>query len=382
MKIIILILTLFVSLTVCGQTTLYSEDFSNDWKKGAITYGGVTPSQPTDNNWSWVNVGSPDNDGGSASSWNDMSFIDGAAVMSTNGATSSTLAFRWNDVNNGSSGNRVDWYSKIITGNYSSISLSIDYVIGNGSSANSVYVYYIINGGTPVLFGSSVNQSSSSGTFTISSLSCTTSIQIYAKAITRDFNASYVLIDNVSITGNVALPIELLYFKPKYEDDIVKLRWSTASEHNNDYFTIEKSYDGFTYEVIKTIPGAGNSTHVINYYEEDRSFTSSIVYYRLKQTDFDGQFVRTDWESVFIDKKVTELEITPNPFDQELNITFISEINGVKTLKLTDLIGNVVYQEDIMVFNGINNLKIKLNPLSRGVYLLNFDKMSFKIEHY
>lgn len=382
MKFIFILLIILNPSIIYGQTTLYSEDFSNDWKKGAITYGGVTPSQPTDGNWSWVNVGSPDNDGGSASSWNDMSFIDGAAVMSTNGATSSTLAFRWNDVNNGSSANRVDWYSKIITGNYSSISLSIDYAIGNGSSANSVYVYYIINGGTPVLFGSSVNQSTASGTFTISSLNCTTSIQIYAKAITRDFNASYVLIDNVSITGSVALPIELLYFKPKYEDDIVKLIWSTASEHNNDYFTIEKSYDGFIYEVIKTIPGAGNSTHVINYYEEDRSFTSSIVYYRLKQTDFDGQFVRTDWESVFIDKKVTELEITPNPFDQELNITFISEINGVKTLKLTDLIGNVVYQEDIMVFNGINNLKIKLNPLSRGVYLLNFDKMSFKIEHY
>lgn len=178
-----------------------------------------------------------------------------------------------------------------------------------------------------------------------------------------------------------ALPIELLYFKPKYEDDIVKIRWSTASEHNNDYFTIEKSYDGINYEVIKTVPGAGNSTHVIDYYEEDRVFVSSIVYYRLKQTDFDGKYVRTDWESVFIDKKVTDLEIRPNPFDQELNISFISDINGIKTLNLTDLIGNVVYQEDIMVFDGVNNIKIKLNTLSRGVYLLNFDKMSFKVEH-
>lgn len=179
------------------------------------------------------------------------------------------------------------------------------------------------------------------------------------------------------------LPIELLYFKPKYEDDIVKLRWSTASEHNNDYFTIEKSYDGIMCEVIKNVPGAGNSTHVIDYYEEDRSLlTSSIVYYRLKQTDFDGKFVRTDWESVFIDKQVTNLEINPNPFDQELNITFISEINGIKTLNLTDLIGNVVYHEDIMVFDGVNHVKIKLNTLSCGVYLLNFNKMSFKVEHY
>ena len=121
-------------------TTIYTEDFSNDWKKGAITYGGITPSQPTDGNWSWVSVGSPTNDGGSAGSWNDMAFIDGAAVMSTNGATSSTLAFRWNDVNNGSTSNRVDWYSKTITGAYTTITASLAYVIGNGSASNSISV--------------------------------------------------------------------------------------------------------------------------------------------------------------------------------------------------------------------------------------------------
>ncbi len=193
---------LFLPVVVYGQiVTLYTEDFSNDWKKGAITYGGITPSQPTDGNWSWSNVGSPDNDGGSASSWNDMGFIDGAAVMSTNGATSSTLSFRWNDVNNGSTSNRVDWFSKTITGSFMSITTSLDYVIGNGSNANSVWAYYQIDGGTWTLFGSSVNQSSASGTFTSGTLSCSSSIKIKVEALTRDNNASYVTIDNVLITG-------------------------------------------------------------------------------------------------------------------------------------------------------------------------------------
>jgi len=202
MKNIVLTICLFIALLSNGQIiTLYTEDFSNDWKKGAITYGGVTPSQPTDGNWSWVSVGSPDNDGGSAGSWDDMAFIDGAAVMSTNGATSSTLAFRWNDVNNGSTANRVDWYSKSITGAYMSITASLTYAIGNGSASNSIWAYYQIDGGTWTLFGSSVNQSTSSGTFTSSTLSCTSSIKLKVVAQTRDYNASYVTIDNVQVTG-------------------------------------------------------------------------------------------------------------------------------------------------------------------------------------
>lgn len=208
MKKITLILALLVCVFTYSQvTTIYTEDFSNDWKKGAITYGGITPSQPTDGNWSWINVGSPDNDGGSASSWDDMGFIDGAAVMSSNGSTTSTLSFRWNDVNNGSTSNRVDWYSKSITGAYSTITASLTYAIGNGSSANSVWAYYKIDGGAWTLFGSSTSQSTASGTFTSSTLSCNTSIQISVTALTRDYNSAYVTIDNVQITAcSVVVP--------------------------------------------------------------------------------------------------------------------------------------------------------------------------------
>ena len=201
-KFLLAVIFVLTNIVAFSQvTTIYSEDFSNDWKKGAITYGGITPAQPTDGNWSWVSVGSPTNDGGSAGSWNDMAWIDGAAVMSTNGATSSTLAFRWNDVNNGSTSNRVDWYSKTITGAYTTITASLAYVIGNGSASNSIWVYYQIDGGVWTLFGSSVNQSTASGTFTSSTLSCSSSIKIKVEALTRNSNSAYVTIDNVQITA-------------------------------------------------------------------------------------------------------------------------------------------------------------------------------------
>ena len=481
MKHTFLIIYLFISFLSCSQIiTLYSEDFSNDWKKGAITYGGITPAQPTDGNWSWTNVGSPDNDGGSATSWDDMGFMDGAAVMSTNGSNSSTLAFRWNDVNNGSTSNRVDWYSKTISGAYGSITASLGYVIGNGSSGNSIWAYYQIDGGSWTLFGSSTNQSSASGTFTSSTLSCSSSIKLKVEALTINTNSAYVTMDNVSIVGCVVvvpsvsissstnnicvgtsvtftatptnggssptyqwknngvnvgsggstytssslangdvitcvmtsnascanptiatsnsitnvvnsltvggtvsssqdvninqspndiyltgnngsvvkwvsspdnsfttttdilitnttltssdmgpitndtyyravskngscseamssfvkmttvtpLPVELLEFKAVAYENYNYLTWSTASESNNDYFTIEETWCGVNFYSISNIKGAGNSTTKLFYEYYDYNILNGIKYYRLKQTDYDGKFKHSEIISV------------------------------------------------------------------------------------
>jgi len=319
MRFILILFMICLPVLVHGQT-IYFEDFSDDWKKGAITYGGVTPSQPTDGNWSWVNVGSPDNDGGSASSWNDMAFIDGAAVMSTNGSNSSTLAFRWNDVNNGSTTNRVDWYSKEMFGDYTAVSISLDYGIGNGSSANSIYAYYIIDGNTPVLFGSKVNQTSATGTFTISSLSASISIKIYVKVITRDNNASYVFIDNVTITGATSLPIELLYFRGRHTDDGNILEWETATETNNNYFTINRSGYPIVWNDITHIDGVGTSSFSHKYIYIDKEYLNEITYYYLSQTDFDGQYKNYDIISVDNRRLVPQLIRITNVLGQDVDI--------------------------------------------------------------
>ena len=294
MKPIYLILSLLVCVYTYSQvTTIYTEDFSNDWKRGAITYGGITPAQPSDGNWSWVNVGSPDNDGGSAGTWNDMAFIDGAAVMSSTGSTASTLSFRWNDVNDGSTSNRVDWYSKSITGAYTTITASLAYAIGNGSSANSVWSYYKIDGGAWTLFGSSINQSTASGTFTSSTLSCNTSIQLLVTALTRNNNSAYVTIDNIQITAQavvVSLPINLLYFKGLAGDRQNNLYWTTASELNNNYYTIYYMNNAnLVWTDIAKVAGVGTSLFTTKYNIVVPYDYLGINYYMLEQTDFDGK---------------------------------------------------------------------------------------------
>jgi hypothetical protein len=96
----------------------------------------------------------------------------------------------------------------------------------------------------------------------------------------------------------IALPIELLYFNVDKREGYNHLTWSTSSEHNNDYFNIEKTQDGVIYYNISTINGSGSSNNQSYYEYDDYDVNGDINYYRLKQTDFDGVFKYHDIISV------------------------------------------------------------------------------------
>ena len=90
------------------------------------------------------------------------------------------------------------------------------------------------------------------------------------------------------LCGDVSLPIELLSFSCHEQDAALFLLWSTASELNNDFFTIERSFDGVDFSQEAIIEGAGNSDVVLNYRYELPNPPIGVSYYRLRQTDFDG----------------------------------------------------------------------------------------------
>lgn len=89
---------------------------------------------------------------------------------------------------------------------------------------------------------------------------------------------------------NTPLPVELLYFDGSSYPSFNLLKWSTASEHNSDYFEIERSIDGNVWKVVGSKLASGNSTAVINYSYLDSFDDFVIHYYRLKQFDYDGQY--------------------------------------------------------------------------------------------
>ena len=108
-------------------------------------------------------------------------------------------------------------------------------------------------------------------------LSCGT--QLYGEA--EDYK--------LSIIAPTGLPIELLTFTGEPYNDDVLLEWSTASEYNNNYFFIEKTYDGVKWEKIKEVNAAGFSTVKMDYITIDENPRNGLNYYRLTQVDFDGQ---------------------------------------------------------------------------------------------
>ncbi len=119
--------------------------------------------------------------------------------------------------------------------------------------------------------------------------------------------------------GNV-LPIELIAFNASAAGSEVHLNWSTASELNNDYFTVERSKDGLSWEEVVRVDGAGNSIHRLDYSSVDKRPYAGLSYYRLKQTDFDGQYSISKVVSVVVDAVDKHLLYVVNTIGQKVDI--------------------------------------------------------------
>lgn len=184
---------------------------------------------------------------------------------------------------------------------------------------------------------------------------------------------------DIKFCTSVVLPIELIYFKPTYKNGIVNLEWSTATEHNNDYFTIEKSIDGEDFQSIGTVKSVGESTKLNSYHFEDNRLENSVIYYRLKQTDIDGRYTTSDIESVLI-KNESNISFYPNPVKDEINLIYDSNQNSDKTINIFDYKGLLIFSNVFKIKEGYNDIHLELSNLKPGVYIIKVDDMVKKFE--
>lgn len=176
-----------------------------------------------------------------------------------------------------------------------------------------------------------------------------------------------------SITPENPLPVELVYFDAlkKETEREVELIWQTNSERDNDYFTIERSENGISFELLEVVDGAGTSNSILNYGILDKQPYSNITYYRLKQTDFNGLYSFSEIKSVELSRS-SEFDVYPNPnkgkFLTLKNINFIEETD----IAITDIAGRTIYRNHFSASNSINGqTKIEFeNVLSPGDYLI------------
>ncbi len=161
-----------------------------------------------------------------------------------------------------------------------------------------------------------------------------------------------------------SLPIELLNFNLVKNANKININWSTASETNNDYFSIERSKNGYDWTVLKTIPGAGNSTTTNNYATIDEDPYLGISYYRLKQTDYDGKFSYPAIKSILNETKEV-FNIYPNPTIDQLTIEY--ESNENYEIYLYSNLGN---KTSVPVSNEIGKAVLHTAGLQQGIYFL------------
>jgi hypothetical protein len=163
------------------------------------------------------------------------------------------------------------------------------------------------------------------------------------------------------------LPIELLSFSAQIVDEYVQLNWVTASEINNNYFTVERSKDGISFEEVLQIKGAKNSNTVLYYSAMDDKPYEGTSYYRLKQIDMNGKFVYENVVAVDFEK-LFSATMYPNPFNTSLTM-MINDTAQIThcTVCIYNAIGeevmNTVINKQLTVFETTN--------LPSGVYFYN-----------
>ncbi|MBQ21276.1 MAG: hypothetical protein CMD31_11020 [Flavobacteriales bacterium] len=167
------------------------------------------------------------------------------------------------------------------------------------------------------------------------------------------------------------LPIVLLDFNVEVKNNIVQINWQTSSEINNDFFTVEKSKDAVNWEEVLKKSGAGNSQEILHYEDEDKFPVSGISYYRLKQTDFNGE--STYSHIVPINYSNNYFSIYPNPADGYVTIQLDNIPNNL-VVQVKDVLGKPLLEQKV---NSTNTL-INISSLPKGIYYVELVNESYK----
>jgi len=169
----------------------------------------------------------------------------------------------------------------------------------------------------------------------------------------------------VRVTMPIPLPVKLIAFNATLQNnESVKLEWSTSSEINNDYFTLEKSDDLEEWQLVDKINGAGNSNNTINYTDVDNDPFQGVSYYRLKQTDFDGGTSYSKIRSVEL-KYNDGIKIFPNPATK----LFVIELDDIKGTHIK-IVNNLGKEVLVSKFVEGNRMVFDSSKLSSGIYFI------------
>jgi Bacterial Ig domain/Secretion system C-terminal sorting domain len=172
----------------------------------------------------------------------------------------------------------------------------------------------------------------------------------------------------------VPLPADRLTAVANLNGTVAAIKWSTLSEQNTKYFTVERSFDNSNWLATgSTVPAAGNSTSKTDYQMPDNIadlMQKKIIYYRVKLTDIDG---KTTYSNVVAVRLSQKLQITawPNPFQTSITINMSTDKATTFNIKLMDLSGKIIRNMSHAAAKGVSQVTLRdVERLPAGIYML------------
>ncbi|MEO7452440.1 MAG: T9SS type A sorting domain-containing protein [Chitinophagaceae bacterium] len=187
--------------------------------------------------------------------------------------------------------------------------------------------------------------------------------------VTDVAGASSSAITGVTVTMG-ALPVEFAYFKGQKNTNGNLLQWGTASEQNNDHFSVERSEDGARFTAIGTVAGAGTSNAANAYTFSDAAAQAANYYYRLKQVDKDGKFNFSKVIIIHDNSKAGSTQVYPNPVLTNLSVLINNDTRGKGTIAVYDIAGRNVRQETVVKNDKLLAAALNMNDLVPGLYVV------------
>jgi len=176
------------------------------------------------------------------------------------------------------------------------------------------------------------------------------------------------------------VPVELTSFTAILNSTDVTLNWTTATELNNQGFEVQRKFGANNFVTIGSVKGHGTTTSPNQYSFVDKLLDAGKYFYRLKQLDFNGtfEFSKTIEVDVRLVNEFTLEQNFPNPFNPTTKISWQSPVNSWQTLKIYDVLGNIVANL-VNEYRPAGNYKIDFNAsnLPSGVYFYRIQVENF-----
>ncbi len=252
----------------------------------------------------------------------------------------------------------------------------------NGNDINAHQISHAITVTcNDVTFSSTADQIETSGSASVSYTKCGTTAKQNGSVIAGGASPDYTpspspptpssTVCSVSI---IVLPIELIKFEGSCINNQITLIWQTATETNNKVFNIEKSLDGIHFYVIGNLNGAGNSIHSLNYSFIDKTTEGGNAYYRLNQTDYNGNSSRS--KVIYVERScnkniVSDVFVYPNPSASQVNLNLTLFQSSEISVEIYNDIGQLIQLIPTQLYEtGIQTISIDDNQLSKGIYFI------------